>query len=74
MSNKSSLNNSYQSAPKAGASAPGEVEAWGLTQAALRMIQAQEKGDKQSMVDPFEPERRWVHDACALLGDGWVSS
>jgi len=51
MSNKSSLNNSYQSAPKAGASAPGEVEAWGLTQAALRMIQAQEKGDKQSMVD-----------------------
>jgi len=50
MSNKSSLNNSY-SAPKLGASAPGEVQAWGLTQAALRMSQAKENGDKQGMID-----------------------
>ena len=49
MSNKSSLK-SYTT-PQLGTSAPGEIEAWGLTQAAFRMSQAQETADKQSMID-----------------------
>jgi len=49
MSNKSSLK-SYAT-PTPGSSAPGEIEAWGLTQAALRMSQAQETAEKQAMID-----------------------
>lgn len=67
MSNKSSLK-SYATAPTPGTSAPGEVEAWGLTQAALRMTAAQETADKQAMIDAVRLNwRLWTIFQAELL-------
>lgn len=50
MSNKKLPKQQYPKAPMPGTSAPGEIEAWGLTQAALRMMGAQESGEKDAMI------------------------
>ena len=66
MSNKKFLK-SYAT-PTPGASAPGEIEAWGLTQAALRLSEAQEKAEKQAMIDAVRLNwRLWTIFQAELL-------